>query len=124
LINEGKPIQLFNHGHMRRDFTYIDDIIQGTVAAMDLGAPSEIFNLGNNCPVAIPSLIHYLEKALGKKALVELLPAQPGEVTETFADIEKSVQLLRFRPTVQLEQGIERFVDWYQEYSQSVLTVP
>lgn len=119
LINEGKPIQLFNHGHMRRDFTYIDDIIQGTLAAMDLGASSEIFNLGNNCPVGIPSLIHYLEKALGKKALIELLPAQPGEVTETFADIEKSIKLLGFRPTVQLEQGIEKFVDWYQEYSHS-----
>jgi UDP-glucuronate 4-epimerase len=115
-ISEGKPIQVFNHGQMQRDFTYIDDIIQGTIAAIDLGAPSEIFNLGNNCPVPLPSLIQYLENALGKKAHIEYLPAQPGEVIQTFADIDKSVKVLGFRPTVHLEQGIGKFIEWFKAY--------
>jgi UDP-glucuronate 4-epimerase len=115
-ISEGKPIQVFNHGDMRRDFTYIDDIIQGTIAAIELSAPYAIFNLGNNRPVALPHLISCLEKALGKKAHIEWLPAQPGEVLETFADIEKSARVLNFRPTVQLEEGIDRFVEWFKKY--------
>jgi UDP-glucuronate 4-epimerase len=121
LISEEKSIQVFNHGNMRRDFTYIDDIIQGTMAAIDLSAPSAIFNLGGNCPIALPTLIQFLEEALGKKAKIEFLPAQPGEVIETFADIEKSVRVLNFRPTVHLEQGIGKFVEWFKEY-QSALT--
>jgi UDP-glucuronate 4-epimerase len=116
LISEEKSIQVFNHGNMRRDFTYIDDIIQGTMAAIDLSAPSAIFNLGGNCPIALPTLIQFLEEALGKKAKIEFLPAQPGEVIETFADIEKSVRVLNFRPTVHLEQGIGKFVEWFKEY--------
>jgi UDP-glucuronate 4-epimerase len=116
LISEGKPIQVFNHGQMQRDFTYIDDIIRGTIAAIDLGAPSEIFNLGNNCPVPLPSLIQYLENALGKKAHIEYLPAQPGEVIQTFADIDKSVKVLGFRPAVHLEEGISKFIEWFKEF--------
>ncbi len=115
-ISEGKPIQVFNHGQMQRDFTYIDDIIQGTIAAIDLGAPYEIFNLGNNCPMPLPSLIQYLENGLGKKAHIEYLPAQLGEVTQTFADIDKSVKVLGFRPTVHLEQGIGKFIEWFKTY--------
>jgi len=116
LISKGKPIQVFNYGRMRRDFTYIDDIVRGTISAMQLGAASELFNLGNNCPVDLPTLIQYLEKALGKKAQIELLPAQPGEVLETFADIEKSSHILNFRPSISLEQGILRFIEWFKEY--------
>ncbi len=117
-ICEGKPIQVFNRGLMRRDFTYIDDIVQGTAAALDLSAPCEIFNLGNNRPIDLLYLIQLLEEALGKKAIKELLPMQPGEVTETFADIEKSARLLNFHPAVPLEEGILRFIDWYKTYHQ------
>lgn len=115
-ISEGKPIQVFNHGHMKRDFTYIDDIVQGTLAAIDLSLPFEIFNLGNNCPVALPTLIQCLEDALCKKAKIEFLPAQPGEVMETFADIEKSAKILGFKPTIDLKSGIGKFVEWFQAY--------
>lgn len=115
-ICEGKPIQVFNHGEMKRDFTYIDDIVKGTAAAIDLGAPCEIFNLGNNRSIDLLYLIHLLEEALGKKAIKEMLPMQPGEVTETFADIEKSQKLLNFSPSVSLEEGILSFVDWFKQY--------
>lgn len=115
-ICDGQPIQVFNRGLMRRDFTFIDDIVQGTIAAMDLGAPCEIFNLGNNRPIDLLYLIQLLEEALGKKAVKELLPMQPGEVIETYADIEKSQRLLHFQPSVSLEEGILRFVDWFKHY--------
>jgi UDP-glucuronate 4-epimerase len=115
-ICEGKPIQIFNRGKMRRDFTYIDDIVKGTGAAIDLSAPNEIFNLGNNRPIDLLYLVELLEQALGKKAIKEFLPMQPGEVIETFADIEKSARLLNFHPTVQLEEGIIRFIDWFKSY--------
>lgn len=115
-ICEGKPIQLFNQGKMRRDFTYIDDIVKGTAAAIDLGAANEIFNLGNNRPIDLLYLVELLEETLGKKAIKEFLPMQPGEVTETYADIEKSCRLLNFHPTVQLEEGILRFIDWFKSF--------
>ena len=115
-ILAGRPIPVFNYGRMKRDFTYIDDIVAGTLAALDLGAPYERFNLGGRRPVDLLYLIHLLEKALGKSAITELLPPQPGEVLETYADIEKSERLLSFRPTVTLEEGIERFVNWYRAY--------
>lgn len=115
-ICEGQPIQVFNRGHMRRDFTYIDDIVEGTIAAIDLGAPSEVFNLGNNSPVNLLHLIELLEEALGKEAIKEMLPMQQGEVTETYADIEKSQRMLNFRPSISLEEGILRFIEWYKHY--------
>lgn len=118
-ICDGSPIQVFNHGLMRRDFTYIDDIVQGTIAAIDLAAPCEIFNLGNHRPVNLLYLIELLEEALGKSAVKELLPMQPGEVTETYADIQKSEQLLGFKPTVSIEEGVARFVDWFKRYHRS-----
>jgi len=115
-ICDGQPIQVFNHGEMKRDFTYIDDIVQGTIAAIDLGASYEIFNLGNNRPIALLYLIQLLEEALGKTAIKQMLPMQAGEVTETFADIEKSQKLLAFRPEISLEEGILRFIDWFKLY--------
>ena len=115
-ICEGQPIQVFNRGHMRRDFTYIDDIVEGTIAAIDLGAPCEVFNLGNNSPVNLLHLIELLEEALGKEAIKEMLPMQQGEVTETYADIEKSQRMLNFRPSISLEEGILRFIEWYKHY--------
>ncbi|MBU6383217.1 MAG: NAD-dependent epimerase/dehydratase family protein [Verrucomicrobia bacterium] len=115
-IVEGEPIQVFNRGEMKRDFTYIEDIVKGTMAAIDLGAEYEIFNLGNNRPINLLYLIQLIERALGKKAMMEMLPMQPGEVIETFADIEKSQKLLQFYPTVPLEVGIAHFLDWFKQY--------
>ncbi|MDE3045348.1 MAG: NAD-dependent epimerase/dehydratase family protein [Verrucomicrobiota bacterium] len=112
-IWEGKPIQLFNQGKMRRDFTYIDDIVKGTLAAIDLGAACEVFNLGNHRPVDLLYFVQVLENSLEKKADLEFLPMQPGEVVETFADIEKSQRLLNFQPSVTLEEGIPHFVEWF-----------
>lgn len=116
LISSEQPIQVFNSGNMQRDFTYIDDIVRGTAAAIDLGAACEVFNLGNNRPVKLLHLIELIEQGLGKKAIKEMLPMQPGEVLETFADIEKSKQLLNFSPTVSIEEGISRFINWFQSY--------
>ena len=115
-ICNGEPIDVFNNGLMKRDFTYIDDIVAGTVAAIDLGASYEIFNLGNNCPVSLLDLIRLLEETLGKKAIRNLMPMQPGEVIETYADIAKSQRLLHFRPSISLEEGILRFIQWYRSY--------
>jgi UDP-glucuronate 4-epimerase len=115
-ICEGQPIQVFNRGLMRRDFTYIDDIISGTIAAIDLGAECEIFNLGDNRPIDLLYLIQLLEDALGIRAIKEMLPMQLGEVLETYADIEKSRKMLDFQPKVSLEEGIIKFIAWYREY--------
>lgn len=115
-IKEGKPIQVFNHGNMKRDFTYIDDIVDGCMKAIDLGAPYEIFNLGNNKAENLSSLILYLEKNLNQKAHLEMKPMQPGDVHETFADISKSQQMLGFQPKVSLEEGIKRFISWFDNY--------
>lgn len=113
-ICEGRPIDVFNHGLMKRDFTYIDDIVAGTAAAIDLGAASEIFNLGNHRPISLMYLIELLEDGLKKKAVRNMLPMQPGEVIETYADIEKSRQMLSFQPKVSLEEGLLRFIEWYR----------
>ncbi len=115
-IVNGEPIQVFNHGQMKRDFTYIDDIIKGTIAAIDFEASYEIFNLGNNRPISLLHLIELIEGVLGKTAIKEMLPMQPGEVLETFADIEKSQKLLKFKPAVLLEEGILSFIEWFKQY--------
>lgn len=112
-ILQQKPIQLFNHGKMQRDFTYVDDIVQGTIAALDKSLPSEIFNLGNHKPQEIVTLIHLLEQKLGKKARVELLPDLLGEVPITYADISKSQKILGFTPRTSLDQGLDKFLEWY-----------
>lgn len=115
-ILENKPIEVFNHGKMKRDFTYIDDIIDGTIAAIDLEAPCEIFNLGNNKPVALSTFIEILEKHLGKKAEKIFLPMQPGDVEVTYADIEHSRLQLQFNPKTSLDEGLKKFVDWFLNY--------
>jgi UDP-glucuronate 4-epimerase len=112
-IFTNQPIQLFHEGLMRRDFTYIDDIVHGTAAAIDLEAPCEIFNLGNSKPENLMTLVQLLEQTLGKKAVIEHLPMQGGEVVETYADVTKSRQLLGFTPSVSLSEGIPHFVEWY-----------
>src|SRR3569832_1022701 len=102
-IMQGRQIQIYNQGQMKRDFTYIDDIIQGTVAALDRSFPCEIFNLGNNQPEEVLKLVQLLEKKLGKKADVVLLSDERGEVPTTYADITKSQTLLGFNPQTSLE---------------------
>jgi UDP-glucuronate 4-epimerase len=118
-IVAGEEIPLFNEGQMRRDFTYIDDIVQGTIAALDRSAGYEIFNLGGKRPIALLSMVELLEKLLGKRAKRRLLPMQPGEVVETWADIHTSETLLGFSPQVPFEEGLSRFIDWFRAYTET-----
>ncbi len=133
-ILEGSPIQVFNYGKMKRDFTYIDDIVEGMVRLVDKipqpdpkwdgkspdpgrsYAPYRIYNIGNNKPVELLYFIEVLEKALGKEAQKELLPMQPGDVVETYADIDDLAREVDFRPATSIEEGIGRFVQWYRDY--------
>ena len=133
-ILAGRPIQLFNHGEMLRDFTYIDDIVEGVVtllrkppaadpswdaAAGDPGtsaAPYRVFNIGNHRPVKVPYVIELLEKELGVKAVIENLPMQAGDVPATFADIDDLHALTGFWPRTNIEEGIKRFAAWYLTY--------
>jgi UDP-glucuronate 4-epimerase len=108
-------IPVFGEGKLMRDFTYIDDIIQGTIAAIDLGASCEIFNLGNHSPVSVMDLIFYLEDLLGTKAKIQLAPAPPGDVQTTFADITKAKRMLGFEPKTPLKDGLKQFTQWYTE---------
>jgi UDP-glucuronate 4-epimerase len=132
----GEAIQVFNHGNMQRDFTYIDDIIEGVVRIMgkspqpnpqwsgsapDPGtsyAPYRVYNIGNNQPVKLLDFIAALEECLGIKANMELLPMQPGDVPATYADIEDLTRDFGFRPQTSIRDGIRRFVEWYREYYQ------
>jgi len=120
-IVAGRPITLFNYGKMRRDFTYIDDIVQGVLAALDRppageGPPHRIYNLGNNRPVELGHLVRTLEQAIGRKAEVRLAEMQPGDVVETCADIEASRRDLGFEPKTPIEEGVRRFVEWHRAY--------
>ena len=120
-IMAGRPIKVFNHGDMRRDLTYIDDIVGGVVAALDrppegVGSPSRIFNLGNNRAVPLLRLVEVLEDAIGRKAKLVPLPMQPGDVQVTYADISSIEAVLGFRPTTPIEEGLPRFVEWYRSY--------
>lgn len=115
-IINGRPIDVYGRGNMKRDFTFIDDIVKGTVAALDSDIKFDIFNLGNSCPIKILDFISLLEKMLNKKAKLNLLPMQKGEVLETFADITKSKEVLNFDPKISLEEGLRKFIKWYTEY--------
>jgi UDP-glucuronate 4-epimerase len=112
-IMNDQPIQIFNHGKMERDFTYITDIVDGIVAAIDMEAKQEVFNLGNNRPVPLLYFVTLLERALGKEAIKEFLPMQPGEVLTTYADIDKAQRMLGYSPKMSIEEGIQRFVNWF-----------
>lgn len=115
-IRRGKPIKVFNDGKMKRDFTYIDDIVSGIIAAIDLEASYQIFNLGNHHPVELLRFIEILEDLLGKKAIKEFHPLQAGDVLETYADIAHSQELLKFNPKTHLEDGLAHFIAWYKNY--------
>ncbi len=122
-ILEGQPIQVFNRGKMKRDFTYIDDIVEGVVRVLDRppsanSVPYKIYNAGNSQPVELADFISVLENCLGKTAIRELLPLQRGDVPTTYADTEDLRKDTGFSPTTPIEIGLARFVDWYQAYYQ------
>jgi UDP-glucuronate 4-epimerase len=124
-IVEGDPIKLFNHGEMRRDFTCIDDVCRvvtglvNLVPAGDLAAgspPARVYNIGNSHPEQLMRVVALLEKELGRKAIMEMLPMQPGDVAETFADVEELMRDTGFSPSTSIEDGIASFVSWYRDY--------
>jgi UDP-glucuronate 4-epimerase len=114
----GRGIKVFNHGRMKRDFTYIDDIVQGVLAALfrDGLEPYEIFNLGNNQPENLMDMIAYLGEALGVEPKMEMLPMQPGDVPITYADIQRASEKLGYAPVTPLKTGLARFVEWFRAY--------
>jgi len=133
-ILEGRPIDLFNEGRMQRDFTYIDDIVEGVVRVTDKipernaqwsgdapdpgtsHAPYRIYNIGNNNPVELLHLVQCLETSLGRKVEKRMLPMQPGDVPATFADVDDLVRDVGFHPKTSIEDGVRRFVEWYRGY--------
>lgn len=133
-ILAGEKIPVFNHGKHRRDFTYIDDIVEGVIRVLDKpaqpnpawsgaspdpgssAAPWRVYNIGNNCPVELMDYIGALEKALGTKAEMEMLPLQPGDVPDTYADVTDLVEQFGYKPATPVEQGVAHFVRWYRDY--------
>jgi UDP-glucuronate 4-epimerase len=133
-ILAGRPIDVFNEGKMRRDFTYVDDVVEGVVRVADRipapdphwsaadpdpgtsSAPFRIYNVGNNRPVELLRLIETVETCLGRQARKNLLPLQPGDVPETYADINDLARDVGFRPNTPIETGVSRFVEWYRSY--------
>ena len=116
MISAGEPIPVFNHGRMQRDFTYIDDIIQGVRAAVEKNYSCEVFNLGNNRSEDLLKMIWIIEENIGKKADMDLLGMQPGDVKKTYADIDHSRGMLGYQPTTPISAGIPKFIDWFREY--------
>jgi UDP-glucuronate 4-epimerase len=120
-ILEGKPIQIYNNGEMFRDFTYVDDIVEGVIRVID-AAPSgvnpaaAIYNIGNSNPVKLTDFIDAIENALGRKAMKEFLPMQPGDVFKTFADVTDLDARFGYHPSTTVNEGVKRFIDWYQEF--------
>jgi UDP-glucuronate 4-epimerase len=115
-IIEGKPIDIYNKGEMKRDFTYIDDIVDGVIKAIDKEYTYEIFNLGNSLTVELLHFLKCLENLLNKQANINFMPLQPGDVLETYANIDHSKQKLGFNPTTKIEDGLKNFVKWYKDY--------
>ena len=131
---EGKPFQVFNYGKHRRDFTYIDDIVEGVIRVLDRPAPPNldwdsgkpdpasstapwrVYNIGNNSPIELMDYIGAIEKALSKKAELEMLPLQPGDVPDTYADVTDLVEQFNYKPVTPVEQGVANFVAWYRDY--------
>jgi UDP-glucuronate 4-epimerase len=121
LISEGKPIQIFGDGTTRRDYTYIDDIIQGVRASIDYDASiHEVFNLGESETTELRRLVELIEESLGMKAMIDRQPMQPGDVPTTFADISKAKKMLNYDPTTKIEDGIPKFVEWFQSVGEEM----
>ncbi|MEA3544906.1 MAG: NAD-dependent epimerase, partial [Thermodesulfobacteriota bacterium] len=139
-ILAGEPIQVFNYGKMKRDFTYIDDIVEGVVRTLDhtatpnpdwsgnqpdpgtSTAPYRLYNIGNNNPVELMYLIEVLEKTLGQTAEKKMMPLQPGDVPSTYADVAALIDDVGFKPATSIEDGVERFVAWYRKIYSQILT--
>ncbi len=133
-ISEGRPIQVFNHGNMQRDFTYIDDIVEGIVRvlhtipqpnpdwkastsdASNSSAPYKVYNIGNNSPVQLMDFVDAIESELGKEAIREYMPLQPGDVPATFADVSDLIRDTGYKPDTSIQTGIKNFIGWYKEY--------
>jgi len=115
-IMEGKPLQVFNHGDMQRDFTYIDDIVEGTLRVLDKPSRYAIYNIGNHQPVGLLDYIGALERALGRKAVLEMKPMQPGDLKATYADTRALANAVGFAPATPLGDGLARFAGWFRDY--------
>ncbi|WAA13138.1 NAD-dependent epimerase [Fervidibacillus halotolerans] len=131
-IFQGETIQLYNYGNMKRDFTYIDDIVEAIVRLIPQApverkekelstsqvsvVPFRLYNIGNNQPVKLMELIHAIEEYLGKKAIIQYLPLQPGDVPETYADVDDLYETIDFRPKTSVKEGVRKFIDWYLEF--------
>ena len=113
-IAKGNPINIYNYGNMERDFTYITDIVDGIIAAVDLEASWEIFNLGNHTPVKLMEMIETLEKLFGKEASKNFIEMQTGDVLTTFADTSHSMKMLGYKPKTSIHEGLAHFVTWFQ----------
>ena len=111
-----EPIEVYNNGKMKRDFTFIDDIILGTKSAIEKNYKCEIFNLGNNKNEQLMDLIKVIENELSKEAILKFLPMQPGDVIETYANIDKSIEKLNFKPKTSIQDGMPKFIDWFRKY--------
>ena len=116
-ILKGKTIDIYNFGKMKRDFTYIDDIVNGTISSLDNPFTYEIFNLGNSKTVELMELIKIIEEELGINAKKNFLPLQPGDVPETYADIDKAKNMLGYNPKTSISSGVKKFIAWYREYN-------
>jgi len=114
LIEQGKPIQVFGDGSMMRDFTFIDDIINGIVAAIEKCKGYNIYNLGESRPITVNNLVAEIENALGKKAIIEHLPMQPGDVNCTYADVSRASKELGYNPNTDIKTGLAEFVEWFR----------
>ena len=132
----GEPIDVFNYGHHKRDFTYIDDIVKGVIRVLDTpatpnedwqsdnpdpassDAPYRIYNIGSNNPVDLLKYIEVLEKCLGVRATKNMLPMQPGDVPDTYADVDRLIEAVGYKPDTTVETGVRKFVDWYKDYYQ------
>ena len=114
-IFKGRPIKKFGDGESKRDYTFIDDITAGIISALDQNLLYEIINLGNNCPITLNKFIQLIEEVLGKKAVIEKLPPQPGDMRVTCADITKAKKILKYSPKTSITEGIKKFVSWYLE---------
>lgn len=115
-ILNNRPINVYNYGRMKRDFTYVDDVVEGTIAALEKPFAYEVFNLGNSDPIELMDFIGIIEEELGREAQKNLMPLQPGDVLETSADIGKSKDMLGFSPKTPIREGIKKFLAWYREY--------
>ena len=115
LMDQGEKIPIYGDGSSRRDYTYIDDLIEGILSVIHHHKGFEVYNLGESQTTSLKELIKLIEGALGKKAMIEMLEPQPGDVSVTYADVSKAKRMLKYQPKVKMEEGIRRFVEWYKE---------